>query len=145
MARFNRDQEHRLITFSRALTKRPTEAERRLWNLLTKHPVRFQRQVPFYPYYIADFACHAAKLIVEVDGPYHAKQHGKDHHRDQWFATQGYRVMRFSNEQVMEAPAAVLRQINTVIPTIHPVTSHQISRISQRTAAAVLRRSRRRP
>jgi very-short-patch-repair endonuclease len=48
--------------------------------------------------YIADFGCHAAKLIIELEGPFHDP--GKDREMDAWFATAGYRTLRFSNEFV---------------------------------------------
>jgi very-short-patch-repair endonuclease len=49
--------------------------------------------------FIADFGCHAAKLIIELDGPFHEPQ--KDRERDAWFVAAGYRTLRFSNERVV--------------------------------------------
>jgi len=46
--------------------------------------------------FVADFGCHSAKLIIELDGPFHDP--GKDRERDAWFAKAGYRTLRFPNE-----------------------------------------------
>jgi very-short-patch-repair endonuclease len=74
-----------------------------LWRLLrtvrTSHGLHFRRQVPIGPY-IADFACHSLRLIVEADGRAHDEV--KDARRDAWFKTAGYRTLRFSNWQIME-------------------------------------------
>jgi very-short-patch-repair endonuclease len=80
-------------------------AEARIWNLLRTEPLRdwhFRRQVPLGAYY-ADFASHAARLVIEVDGDTHgsaaARQH--DAHRDAFIAGQGYQTLRISNYDVM--------------------------------------------
>ncbi len=53
--------------------------------------------------YVADFACHSAKLIIEVDGGQHNEDEGleADAHRTDWLETQGYRVFRFWNSDVL--------------------------------------------
>ena len=73
----------------------------------------FRRQVPIGPY-IADFACMAARLIVEVDGSQHGHDAGmqKDAKRTQWLEQQGYRVLRFWNNEVT-------RNIKGVLEAIH--------------------------
>ena len=55
--------------------------------------------------YIADFAIHAAKLVIEVDGPMHTDEtrRERDKVRDDWFLRAGYRVIRFRMEEVMNA------------------------------------------
>ncbi len=89
-----------------------TEAERKLWHALRGHRFQglgFRRQVPIGRC-IADFACHRARLIVEVDG----SQHGFDAHavrdaaRDAWLAAEGYRTLRFSNHDVLRQTESVL-------------------------------------
>jgi len=58
---------------ARALRRQMTEAEQRLWRMLRMRQIngcRFRRRVPFGPY-IADFVCHEARLIIEVDGGQH--------------------------------------------------------------------------
>ncbi len=92
-----------------------TGPEKRLWSKLKAHRmcgVHFRRQGPIGDY-IADFAAHSLKLIVEVDGDQHASERGlrRDAKRDEWLATQGYRVLRFSNWQVMNEFESVLLTI----------------------------------
>ena len=92
-----------------------TGAEERLWAALRGHRfvgVSFRRQVPIGPY-IADFCCHAARLVIEVDGGQHGEAAGieHDHRRDAWLAEAGYRVMRFWNHEVSTETDAVLDAI----------------------------------
>ncbi len=92
-----------------------TGPEKKLWHELKAHRAggaHFRRQVPLGPY-IADFACHHAKLIVEVDGDQHGsgRQQASDTRRDRWFAEQGYQTLRFSNWQVMNEFESVVRTI----------------------------------
>jgi very-short-patch-repair endonuclease len=80
------------------------EAERKLWYRLRAHRLAglsFRRQVPCGPF-IADFLCAAAKLVVEVDGATHStdEEIAYDRRRDAWFAANGYRVLRVSNDDV---------------------------------------------
>jgi very-short-patch-repair endonuclease len=79
----------------------PTLWERRLWawlrTLRKTHGLHFRRQLPMGRF-IADFGCHSARLIVELDGPFHDAR--ADRERDAWFATAGYRTLRFPNELV---------------------------------------------
>jgi very-short-patch-repair endonuclease len=81
-----------------------TEAERKLWRALKDVPVEgthFRKQVPIGPY-VADFACLAAKLIIELDGGQHNRDDvsAKDRARQQWLQAEGYRVLRFWNGEV---------------------------------------------
>jgi very-short-patch-repair endonuclease len=91
---------------AKTLRRIMTDAERRLWSALRGHrltDLHFRRQVPFGSY-VADFACHAARVIIEVDGG----QHGAGEHviadmlRDEWFASQGYLTLRFWNHEVFK-------------------------------------------
>lgn len=90
---------------SQALRRQLTPSEALLWNelrdLRKMHDIHFRRQSPIGPY-IADFVCFAARLIVEVDGDSHETTAGKrrDQKRDVFFASQSFRVMRFSNPDV---------------------------------------------
>jgi very-short-patch-repair endonuclease len=82
-----------------------------LWAELRGHrltDLHFRRQAPIGPF-IADFACHAAKLIVELDGGQHASpQHAaRDATRDAWFAARGYLTLRFWSHEVFESLNAV--------------------------------------
>lgn len=83
-----------------------TRAETLLWRQLKAHRLAnlgFRRQAPM-GVYIADFVSHASKLIVEVDGESHdfVERIAHDARRDAWFAARGYRVLRFSSDDVMK-------------------------------------------
>jgi very-short-patch-repair endonuclease len=93
------------------LRKNPTRAEIRLWHLL--EPFRdegyhFRKQAPIGPY-VVDFACHHAKLVIEVDGDSHGYETGKrrDAVRDAFLKAEGYTVLRFWNDEVTQAPEGV--------------------------------------
>jgi 2-isopropylmalate synthase len=97
---------------ARALRKSLTDAERKLWRVLRALPAdgsHFRRQSPIGPY-IADFVHHRAKLVIEVDGGQHA-DNGRDRTRDAWFEAQGYRVIRFWNNEVLGNTEAVVTTI----------------------------------
>jgi very-short-patch-repair endonuclease len=80
-----------------------TEAEQRLWRALRCDAlaVRFRRQHPIGPF-VADFACFTRKLVVEVDGATHWSdaQRAHDAKRTAFLERAGWRVMRFTNEDV---------------------------------------------
>lgn len=89
---------------ARYLRSHPTDAERILWKRLRvfkNYGFHFRRQAPFGPY-VVDFACHRAKLIVELDGSHHAEemQIAHDAKRDRFLKSCGYRVMRVWNNDV---------------------------------------------
>ncbi len=80
----------------------PTDAERALWQLLrAKRFVgyKFKRQVPI-DRYIVDFVCFADRLIIEADGSQHAES-DYDAERDAYLAGQGFRVLRFWNNDIL--------------------------------------------
>jgi very-short-patch-repair endonuclease len=85
-------------TFARSLRQEMTDGERRLWLWLRLRGeqlgFKFRRQHPL-GVYVADFACLAPRLIVEVDGSQHAQQQGYDARRDAFFRSHGFDVMRF--------------------------------------------------
>jgi very-short-patch-repair endonuclease len=79
-----------------------TDAERKLWFALRDRrfaAYKFRRQVAVGPY-VADFLCYCARLVIEVDGGQHAES-SNDARRDRWFAANGFRVMRFWNNDVV--------------------------------------------
>ncbi len=63
--------------------------------------------------FIVDFVCLETKLIVEIDGGYHSlpDQQTSDNERAVWLESQGFRVIRFTNEEVMQNTTNVLQQI----------------------------------
>ena len=104
---------------ARAMRAAPTEAERKLWwHLRHRIPTlgtHFRRQVRIGPY-IADFACHATRTVIEVDGG----QHGGstvDEARTKVLAANGYRVLRYWNNDVLTNIDGVLADILSAITT----------------------------
>jgi very-short-patch-repair endonuclease len=109
----------KLRSNARALSKNSTDAERILWSELRDHRLNgasFRRQVPIANY-IADFVCHAAKLVIELDGGQHFSdgQETADAKRSAIIETRGFRVLRFSNHDVMTNRAGVLETIATAV------------------------------
>ena len=103
---------------ARKLRRDQTIAEEILWRELrdSQLGVKFRRQVPV-GVFIADFACVAAKLIVEVDGPSHESAEGqaKDAWRSRWFAENGWSVVRVSNALVTGGGDLALAPIRAAV------------------------------
>jgi very-short-patch-repair endonuclease len=100
---------------ARRLRANATGAKAHLWQQLKRSPMlgtHFRRQVPIGPY-IADFACMAARLIIEVDGSQHGLDAGmsRDAKRTRWLEQEGYRVVRFWNNDVTGNIRGVLEAI----------------------------------
>jgi very-short-patch-repair endonuclease len=98
---------------ARALRTDMTDAERMLWQALRGkqlHDARFRRQHPVGKY-IADFACPDEKLIVELDGGQHQEQVAYDEARTVFLRAQGWEVLRFWNNEVLENLEGVLAKI----------------------------------
>lgn len=96
------------------LRKNMTDTERKLWRHLRAKQLdtyRFRRQ-ELIGTYVADFVCYESKLIVECDGGHHMDQIQQDHQRDEWFRSQGFKILRFWNNEV-------LTNIEGVLETIH--------------------------
>ncbi len=105
-------QRPRLKSFARQLRKDQTQCEQKLWyelRALKQYGYRFCRQVIFQDY-IVDFACHKAKLIIEVDGDSHVLGDGvnRDKVRDKYLAGRGYTVFRVSNPDIYENLGGVM-------------------------------------
>ena len=86
-----------------------TPAERRLWAALRRNAVdgfHFRRQQVIAGY-IVDFYCDSAKLAVELDGAAHQDQEKYDQKRDEAISRLGVRVLRISNEAILDVEAAV--------------------------------------
>ena len=89
---------------ARTLRKKMTDAERVLWRHLRNRQLggwKFRRQHPIGPF-IVDFVCIEKKLIIELDGGQHAKTVESDAKRTQFLEQQGYRVMRFWNNEIFQ-------------------------------------------
>ncbi len=94
-----------------------TLAERILWNeLRTQSQLKFRRQVPI-GIYIADFLCVERSLIIEVDGPIHEYQREYDFEREEALRRKGYRVLRFTNDVVINDRKNVLSLIERAAKT----------------------------
>ena len=92
------------IERARSFRKRLTPGEAFVWSrlkMLRAEGIRVRRQAPMGPYF-ADFACHSARLIIEIDGGGHTEpaQARHDARRDAWFESQGYQVMRIWNRDL---------------------------------------------
>ncbi|OFZ69486.1 MAG: DNA (cytosine-5-)-methyltransferase [Betaproteobacteria bacterium RBG_16_58_11] len=113
----------RLLNNAKNLRSSQTEAEQRLWYHLRAHrfmDLKFKRQKPMGSY-IVDFVCVEHRLIIELDGGQHADDVTYDQHRDAWLRGQGYTVLRFWNNDVMQQLDGVLEQIRlTLSPTPLP-------------------------
>ena len=89
----------KLIPFAKELRKNATRQENHLWyDFLRSYPVRFQRQKTIGNF-IVDFYCHAAKLVIELDGSQHYTEQGTayDAERSQILSRYYLTVIRFSN------------------------------------------------
>jgi very-short-patch-repair endonuclease len=112
-------------TNARALRAGMTDSERMLWSRLRMEQlgVKFRRQHPLGRY-IADFACLAPKLIVELDGSQHADHLAYDATRDAFFREQGFAVQRFPTNEPLKNIDGVLtviaEQLGTAGQRPHP-------------------------
>jgi adenine-specific DNA-methyltransferase len=100
-------------TNARQLRKNMTGAERALWKhirlrQMTGH--KFRRQQPVGQY-VVDFVCLAKRLIIELDGGQHSQQIAYDANRSAWLDSQGFRILRFWNTQVLKEIDAVKEEI----------------------------------
>jgi very-short-patch-repair endonuclease len=98
-----------------------TDAERRLWYRLRAHRfagIKFKRQVPVGPY-IVDFACVGRKLILEIDGGQHA-ENDADAIREQRLREEGFKVLRFWNNDALKRTNSVLEIIMAALDEGHP-------------------------
>jgi very-short-patch-repair endonuclease len=98
---------------ARSLRYEMTDAERKLWQALRYKQLnahRFRRQHPIGQY-IADFACIEQKLVIELDGGQHQDQLAYDEQRTAFIETQGWRVLRFWNNDVMNNLDGILTRI----------------------------------
>ena len=101
-----------LHTRAKTMRREPALYERRLWAILRDRRLeglKFRRQVVIGRY-VADFVCLRHRLIVEADGPHHGDR-AEDAARDDFLRGQGFRVLRFPNQQIENRPHEVLAVI----------------------------------
>jgi very-short-patch-repair endonuclease len=107
---------------ARSLRTEMTYAERLLWQVLRHNQLnehRFRRQHPIGQY-IADFACIELKLVIELDGGQHQDQIAYDEHRTASMKAQGWRVLRFWNNDVLNNLDGVLTIITENLTATPP-------------------------
>jgi len=106
---------------ARQLRRNSTDAEIALWRLLRSADlagVKFRRQQPIGPY-IVDFVCFSHRLIIECDGGQHAES-AADAVRDKWLSEQGFRVLRFWNNEILGNREGVVLRILEVVGSPSP-------------------------
>ncbi len=112
----------KMIPLAKELRKHATKQENHLWyDFLRSYPVRFQRQKAI-GHFIVDFYCHAAKLVVEIDGSQHYTDQGTvyDSERSAILSRYGLTVIRFSNLEIE-------RRFQEVCTAIHQEVQSRIT------------------
>lgn len=110
-----------IFSNAKKLRENSTAAEEKLWLAVKDNQIegyKFRRQHPISNY-IADFYCHALKLVIEIDGGYHLTEEQKllDAKRTNDIEFQGLKVMRFTNEEVLLQLPEVIAKIKAFITT----------------------------
>ena len=121
-------REDKRVPRARRLRRDMTDAERRLWWRLRAVQIKdfhFRRQATIGPYFV-DFACHATRIVIELDGGQHGEAgHAlRDSKRDAYLRHNGYRVLRFWNNDVLGniegVMYAIIDALENVPPTPNP-------------------------
>jgi very-short-patch-repair endonuclease len=115
----------KLFEFSQVLRRNQTEAEDIIWQCLRNRKIlnfKFRRQHPVH-HYIADFYCHEAKLIIEIDGGIHNNPENQeyDNNRSNELKDIGITVIRFKNEEVNGNLDEVLNRIKGYLTPSSPL------------------------
>jgi very-short-patch-repair endonuclease len=117
-----------ILDTAKLLRKKMTVSEELLWNRLNKKQIlglRFRRQHPI-DIFIADFYCHEAKLVVEIDGEIHAATVDYDLGRTAEMDKFGLKTIRFTNQQVLYDIESVVEEIKRIVSErIHDVTDSE--------------------
>jgi very-short-patch-repair endonuclease len=104
------------IARARKLRRNMTDGERKLWSELKEfrslYGLHARKQAPIGPY-VADFVFHEKGLVIEIDGDHHflPDQMRRDIRRDEWFASQGYRVLRITTDELSDAFDGCIEEI----------------------------------
>jgi very-short-patch-repair endonuclease len=109
---------------ARSLRNNSTEAERHLWSAIRNRQLanaKFSRQIPLGPY-ICDFVSRELRVVIEVDGGHHALD-ARDADRTAYLEGQGFRVLRFWNNEIIENLEGVVDTIRLSLPTPAPPAS----------------------
>jgi len=105
------------VSLAKELRKSATPQENHLWyDFLSRYEIRFQRQKAI-DNFIADFYCHKAKLIIEIDGSQHYTENGiqRDEFRTEILERYGLKVIRFTNRDIDRRFKEVCEYIDTVV------------------------------
>jgi very-short-patch-repair endonuclease len=105
---------------ARRLRNNPTPEEKLLWDFLRKdkvlqkrilrqHPIIFESNANEHFFYIPDFYCASAKVIIEVDGRIHDYQKDRDQHRDEILKHFGLRILRIKNEELSNISEVIIK------------------------------------
>ena len=111
------DYNKKNIILAKNLRKNATPQENHLWyDFLSKYEIRFQRQKAI-DNFIADFYCHKAKLVIEIDGSQHRTEKGKEKDEFRTSVLEGYglKVIRFTNRQIDDYFDAACKYIDLVV------------------------------
>ncbi len=127
----------RNISRARGLRNGATPPEQHMWQLLrsfTDH--RFRRQVPLGPY-TADFVTHHPKLVIELDGETHftARAGESDRRRTAYLNSIGYRVLRFTNSEIITNPEGIWTVVNATLAELSPYSPRGATASSRRGGA----------
>ncbi|WP_231507394.1 MULTISPECIES: endonuclease domain-containing protein [unclassified Flavobacterium] len=109
----------KIFSNAKKLRDNATEAEEKLWLAVKNYQIegfKFRRQHPL-SFYVADFYCHALKLVIEIDGGYHLTEEQQllDEERTKHIEFQGLKVIRFTNEEVLAQLPEVIDKIKAFI------------------------------
>ena len=105
--------EDQVRTHAKILRRNLTDAERKLWKYLRAKQfggLKVRRQEPIGKY-IVDFVCYEECLVIELDGGQHSEERNRDDERDRWLRGEGFKVLRFWNNEVLENMEGVLEVI----------------------------------
>jgi very-short-patch-repair endonuclease len=103
---------------ARELRNAATPAEKEMWDILREHfkDRHFMRQKPI-GYFVADFYCSKAKLIIEIDGGIHNVNNNKERDKDRtdYFSKYNLQVTRFTNDEVLKNKGLVLERLKEIL------------------------------
>jgi very-short-patch-repair endonuclease len=99
-----------------------TPSEAVLWRLLRSVEGHTFRRQPAIGDYVFDFACYGSRLLIEIDGSIHerADVQANDKAKELHAITQGFRLLRFANNDVWDRPAWVLAEVRARLSAPHP-------------------------
>jgi len=117
-----KDQPAGIVATLRAARRNPTEAETKLLRALreTLPQYKWRFQAPVGPFRV-DFMCFAERLVIEVDGATHAEAESDDAARTAIIEREGYRVLRFWNNDVMANTEGVIAKVAEALQTPSPI------------------------